>query len=94
MLLAGVSQPLVALIGSPHAQLIVRAVLGLFNAASLSFFASRLRKGLGDGVARWWILLTAGQFHVIFYASRTLPNMFAFGLSEWSVLPLNVSPSP
>ncbi|KAH7376470.1 Alg9-like mannosyltransferase [Plectosphaerella cucumerina] len=84
VLLAGFAQPIVALVGFAYAQLVVRALLGLFNAASLLFFASRLERGLGRGVARWWILLTAGQFHIIFYASRTLPNMFAFGLTTFA----------
>ncbi|ROT35285.1 hypothetical protein SODALDRAFT_300643 [Sodiomyces alkalinus F11] len=84
VLLAGVSQPLVHLSGFSHAQLVVRAVLGLFNAACLLFFARSLARGLGVAVARWWVLLMASQFHVIFYASRTLPNMFAFGLTTLS----------
>ena len=30
------------------------------------------------------VLFLASQFHVIFYASRTWPNMFAFMLSKCS----------
>lgn len=85
VLLAGISQPFVALAGFHHSQLIVRAVLGLFNAASILFFASNVRKAYGVSTARWYLLLQASQFHVIFYASRTLPNMFAFGLSMFTV---------
>lgn len=91
VLLSGWSQVVLAFVSFAHAQLVVRAVLGLFNAACLVFFAGRLEQGLGKGVARWWILLTAAQFHIIFYASRTLPNMFAFGLSRSSGPP-NVHP--
>ncbi|KAL7936868.1 glycosyltransferase family 22 protein [Trichoderma chlorosporum] len=81
VLLAGVSQPLVALAGFQHAQLIVRAVLGCFNAACLVVLGGAVREAFGKGAARWWVLLSVSQFHVVFYLSRTLPNMFAFGLT-------------
>ena len=82
VLLAGISQPIIALVGFQHAQLVVRAVLGLANAAALLVFKSNVEGAFGKSVARWYALLQASQFHVIFYASRTLPNMFAFGLSK------------
>ncbi|EHK26367.1 glycosyltransferase family 22 protein [Trichoderma virens Gv29-8] len=81
VLLAGVSQPLVALAGFQHAQFIVRAVLGCFNAVCLVVFGRALREAFGKGAARWWVMLSVSQFHVVFYLSRTLPNMFAFGLT-------------
>ncbi|KAK8020096.1 hypothetical protein PG990_005234 [Apiospora arundinis] len=81
VLLAGLSQPFIYLAGFRHAQLIVRAILGLFNAAALLFFRSRVEKAFGKPTARWYTLLQASQFHVLFYASRTLPNMFAFALT-------------
>jgi alpha-1,6-mannosyltransferase len=86
VLLAGLAQPIVALVGFQHAQFVVRAILGLFNAACLLIFARGLRRAYGAGTARWYLLLQASQFHIMFYASRTLPNMFAFGLSMF--LPL------
>ncbi|KAH6650248.1 glycosyltransferase family 22 protein [Chaetomium tenue] len=99
VLLAGLAQPIVALVGFQHAQLVVRAILGLFNAACLLVFARNLRRAYGAEVARWYLLLQASQFHVIFYASRTLPNMFAFGLTTlaFSFLlpnPLNPKSTP
>ncbi|KAL6878687.1 Alg9-like mannosyltransferase family domain-containing protein [Trichoderma novae-zelandiae] len=81
VLLAGVSQPLVALAGFQHAQLVARAVLGCFNAACLLVFARAVREAFGRGAGRWWVSLTVSQFHLVFYLSRTLPNMFAFGLT-------------
>ena len=60
--------------------------MGLFNAFALLRFRKGLDKAFGKDVGRWYILLQAAQFHVIFYASRTLPNMFAFGLSELTYL--------
>lgn len=82
VLLSGLGQPIIQLVGFRHAQFVVRAVLGLFNAVSLLVLARGLGRAFGPGVRRWFLLLVAGQFHVVFYASRTLPNMFAFGLSE------------
>jgi alpha-1,6-mannosyltransferase len=59
----------------------VRGVLGLFNAVALIAYTSGVRRAYGAPVATWYTLLQASQFHIWFYASRTLPNMFAFGLS-------------
>lgn len=81
--LATVSGPIIAYLGQEYAQLVVRGILGLFNAFALYIYSSQLGKAFGRDVGRWYILLQASQFHVMFYASRTLPNMFAFGLSEF-----------
>ncbi|EXF75464.1 Alg9-like mannosyltransferase [Colletotrichum fioriniae PJ7] len=94
VLLAGLGGPLVNLVGFAHAQLVVRGLLGLANAAALVVFARSLRKGMGEGVMRWWVLLLVGQFHVIFYASRTLPNMFAFALTTLASANLLPNQSP
>lgn len=87
VMLAGFAQPILAVVGFQHAQFVVRALLGLFNAFSLLMFAYNLRRAYGAGTSRWYLLLQASQFHIIFYASRTLPNMFAFGLSMHSPVP-------
>ncbi|KAK0746224.1 Alg9-like mannosyltransferase family-domain-containing protein [Schizothecium vesticola] len=81
VLLAGIAQPIIALVGFNHAQFVVRAILGLLNASCLLGFAHTLRRAYGAPTARWYLLLQASQFHVMFYASRTLPNMFAFSLT-------------
>lgn len=80
VLLAGVSRPMIAILGSKHAQFTVRAVLSLFNAWTLHRYKKGVQGAFGRDPARWFVLLMAGQFHVLFYASRTLPNMFAFGV--------------
>ncbi|KAH8676656.1 glycosyltransferase family 22 protein [Tricladium varicosporioides] len=79
--LAGIFSPILSILGKEYAQYIVRAVLGLFNAFCLLRFKSGLKRTFGNNVARWYLLLQVSQFHVIYYASRTLPNMFAFGLT-------------
>ncbi|KAK3693577.1 Alg9-like mannosyltransferase family-domain-containing protein [Podospora appendiculata] len=94
VLLAGIAQPIIAVVGFNHAQFVVRAVLGLFNAACLLVFARSIRRAYGVATARWYLLLQASQFHIMFYASRTLPNMFAFGLTTLAFAFLIPDPNP
>jgi hypothetical protein len=61
----------------------VRGLLGLFNAASLVTYAVGVRKAFGTTAGLWYLALQASQFHIIYYASRTLPNTFAFGISAY-----------
>lgn len=68
----------------------VRSILGLFNAGCLMRYRNGLTGAFGEDVGRWYMLLQATQFHVVFYASRTLPNMFAFGLSKFWLFFLEV----
>ncbi|ODA76568.1 hypothetical protein RJ55_07838 [Drechmeria coniospora] len=81
VMLSGISQPFTWLAGFEHAQFIVRAILGSFNALCLLVFRSGLANSYGRGVANLWAVMIVTQFHVVYYATRTLPNMFAFGLS-------------
>ncbi|KAI0855339.1 Alg9-like mannosyltransferase family-domain-containing protein [Xylaria cubensis] len=92
--LAGTSQPLITLLGFQHAQLIVRALLGLINSAALLVFKHNLERSFGRSTARWYAVLQASQFHILFYASRPLPNMFAFPLTTLAFSQLVPHPDP
>ncbi|CAK7225413.1 Dol-P-Man:Man(7)GlcNAc(2)-PP-Dol alpha-1,6-mannosyltransferase [Sporothrix curviconia] len=88
VLLAGIGQPVIqlansvgALLGGPAAQTVVRGVLGLANAGAMVALSRSLGAACGKPAARWYLALQASQFHVLFYASRTLPNMLAFFLT-------------
>lgn len=81
VVLSTLSQPFIWLDDTIDRQLLARAILGLFNALSLLSFASGLRRAFGKTTAIWYLLYQASQFHVLYYASRTLSNTFAFGLS-------------
>ena len=86
--LAGASKPFIWLaekwIGelTTGRQIIIRAVLGLFNALCLISFKDGVARTFGRDAANWYAVFQAGQFHMMYYASRTLPNFLAFGLSK------------
>jgi alpha-1,6-mannosyltransferase len=61
-------------------QIIVRSILGLFVAFSLARIRFAVARNLGLEVSRWFILVCSVQFHLMFWSSRTLPNVFAFGI--------------
>jgi alpha-1,6-mannosyltransferase len=58
-----------------------RAILGLYNVIALLVYAHGVRRSFGIVVATWYLAFQASQFHLIYYASRPLSNMFAFGLT-------------
>ncbi|KAB5551406.1 alpha-1,6-mannosyltransferase subunit [Coniochaeta sp. 2T2.1] len=93
LLLASFSEPFIRWVGFEHAQTVVRLVLGMLNALALGVLKRNLARAHGKGVGRWFAVLQASQFHVPFYASRTLGNMFAFGLTTWSLSLLLPTPT-
>ncbi|KAA8895589.1 Alg9-like mannosyltransferase family-domain-containing protein [Sphaerosporella brunnea] len=78
LVLSQASTPITTLFGGvTNAQFLVRATLGLLTAAALSYYIHRVRLAYGSTAARFYTLFQTTQFHLLFYASRTLPNTFA-----------------
>ncbi len=65
-------------------QLIVRIILGMLSWHSLCYYSDRISKRFNNKRAGdILLLLIAASFHVPFYASRSLPNIFAFILATY-----------
>lgn len=89
LVLSGLARPWTGFLASTmQLQYLVRAILGLTNALALLRFRKAVDTVFGRIAANWYVLLQASQFHVVYYASRTLPNMFAFALSTFALAEL------
>eukprot|EP01114_Cavostelium_apophysatum_P021881 TRINITY_DN7755_c0_g2_i1.p1 TRINITY_DN7755_c0_g2~~TRINITY_DN7755_c0_g2_i1.p1 ORF type:complete len:420 (+),score=46.76 TRINITY_DN7755_c0_g2_i1:35-1294(+) len=59
---------------------LVRAVLGTLLWFAYSVFKKQISNKFGKEVAVFFSLMSLTQFHIFFYMSRTLPNVFALFL--------------
>ncbi|XP_047341534.1 dol-P-Man:Man(7)GlcNAc(2)-PP-Dol alpha-1,6-mannosyltransferase isoform X2 [Impatiens glandulifera] len=58
----------------------VRLALGFIILLMLRFFRLQIKHKFGRQVEFFFVILTAVQFHMLFYCTRPLPNIFALGL--------------
>ncbi|EJU04812.1 hypothetical protein DACRYDRAFT_87050 [Dacryopinax primogenitus] len=61
-------------------QVYARGILALVNLRSLCMLRKETSNRFGYTAGLWFTVLSCTQFHVPFWLSRTLPNMFAFPL--------------
>lgn len=55
----------------------VRLLLASFHAISFCHLGSTVQRRYGTATRSWFILLSLSQFHIPYYAGRTLPNFMA-----------------
>ncbi|KAJ8006865.1 hypothetical protein DPEC_G00111650 [Dallia pectoralis] len=82
LFLSLVSTPMVYLLSLLQAskfftQLMVRSCLGVCVSLALWSVQKEIRRQFGSTVAGLFCLICASQFHLMFYSTRTLPNVFA-----------------
>lgn len=81
---------IVRALGLPKLTVLIalRLLLGNASVVALARLQNSVAKTVGSDVAAWLLIITALQFHLPFYLSRTLPNTLAtiittVGLADW-----------
>ncbi|KAG5251372.1 ems-mutagenized bri1(brassinosteroid insensitive 1) suppressor protein [Salix suchowensis] len=60
----------------------VRLALGCVVLSTLRFFRVQVRHKFGHQVEAFFVILTALQFHLLFYCTRPLPNILALAVAN------------
>ncbi|OMO69623.1 hypothetical protein CCACVL1_19368 [Corchorus capsularis] len=63
-----------------YSLIIVRLALGCIILSTLQFLRIQVRNKFGHQVEAFFVILTAIQFHLLFYCTRALPNILAMGV--------------
>ncbi|KAG5439216.1 hypothetical protein PCANB_001515 [Pneumocystis canis] len=64
----------------PCIEILVRGILGIYTSIAIIIYRHKIIKHYGHHTGLWFGIFQASQFHIMYYASRTLPNIFAFGI--------------
>ncbi|XP_060745173.1 dol-P-Man:Man(7)GlcNAc(2)-PP-Dol alpha-1,6-mannosyltransferase isoform X1 [Tachysurus vachellii] len=82
LFISALSTPMAALLSlfeAPkfYTQIIVRGVLGMCVCLTLWHMQKQVQRQFGSQVSYIFCLMCTSQFHLMFYSTRTLPNVFA-----------------
>ncbi|XP_024017008.1 dol-P-Man:Man(7)GlcNAc(2)-PP-Dol alpha-1,6-mannosyltransferase [Morus notabilis] len=85
LLVSSLASPVILLLNLLHVPKLyglvaVRLALGCIILSTLRLFRLQVRDKFGHQVEAFFVILTALQFHLLFYCTRPLPNILALGV--------------